>query len=107
MVVEAEATHLGFLQVIGQTSIPDGLEGLQKKSAYCAQFIPSVQLARGVVVIEVTGFVTDCCVVVTTGSGKPPPLHVLQVRGQKRRLLAGSSQNVGSFVRLSLQEDVS
>lgn len=40
-------THLGFLQVIGQTSIPDGLEGLQKKSAYCAQFIPSVQLARG------------------------------------------------------------
>ena len=34
-------------------------------------------------------------------------LHVLQVRGQKRRLLAGSSQNLGSFVRLSLQEDVS
>lgn len=34
-------------------------------------------------------------------------LHVLQVRGQKRRLLAGLSQNVGSFVRLSLQEDVS
>lgn len=40
-------THLGFLQMIGHTSIPDGLEGLQKKSAYCWQFFASVQLAWG------------------------------------------------------------
>lgn len=37
-------TQLGFLQVIGQMSIPEGLLGLQKKSACCWQFSPSIQL---------------------------------------------------------------
>lgn len=37
-------THLGFLHVIGHTSNPDGLLGLQKKSAYCLQFTQSIQL---------------------------------------------------------------
>ena len=41
--------HLGFLHVIGQTSGPLGFEGLQRKSAYCAQFLPSTQLLPGTV----------------------------------------------------------
>ena len=42
-------THLGFLHVIGQTYWPVGFEGLQRKSAYCAQFLPSTQLLPGTV----------------------------------------------------------